>query len=413
MGENEILALIQKINASYERDIQTFNNSKAGYKQNQAKLKQLEGEVNSTVSELEEAKEDANMPEIIRLQQEVQKKRDELKKLQESCLQSTVDFQYDKAEVGKRLDQVKGIPGMEGIIQEITNKKYDEKIKQVEEKAKNPKQNRDNIAKIQVLINERNGNEHAEEISDYLKNMLDAKNDMKKLKSEMKELDDKINACTVDADKQKLEQSKKGMQTKLIASQKQYATYRSEFMKLTKGFKIEFKEAEVDELTDRVNDGIARRKARPNDYDLKKALEKQFEKESKELKMYEDQIAVFKEGKTKTSQTQTKTQGNGKDGGQVEEQEEKLHWWSFRKRFLRWREKAKQKKIGEGEKDPNEGQGQPQPTPSNDKAHNKFVEELQKSAVVDRIVRQQMVDSEIKAAEIEAKYNRDRKEKSR
>ena len=62
------------------------------------------------------------------------------------------------------------------IIQEITNKKYDEKIKQVEEKAKNPKQNRDNIAKIQVLINERNGNEHAEEISDYLKNMLDGKN---------------------------------------------------------------------------------------------------------------------------------------------------------------------------------------------------------------------------------------------
>ena len=58
MGENEILALIQKINASYERDIQTFNNSKAGYKQNQAKLKQLEGEVNSTVSELEEAKEE-------------------------------------------------------------------------------------------------------------------------------------------------------------------------------------------------------------------------------------------------------------------------------------------------------------------------------------------------------------------
>ena len=98
-----------------------------------------------------------------------------MKKLQESCLQSTVDFQYDKAEVGKRLDQVKGIPGMEGIIQEITNKKYDEKIKQVEEKAKNPKQNRDNIAKIQVLINERNGNEHAEEISDYLKNMLEIK----------------------------------------------------------------------------------------------------------------------------------------------------------------------------------------------------------------------------------------------
>lgn len=394
------LAQLQVMEGTYSGLRTSFETAKSDAKTSKTRYDQLSARVEELMAEIDEEDNDTRRQA---LRVELAEKKKELEELDiETSVKKATKDQLKK-HIDQSIEDMKDLPGVREAIQELVSKRYDTEIKKLGKEKEKAEKDKENIDKISELTDEEK-TEKALEISDSFKDMLDARNEMKKAKARITEIDIQLKTETDTARRADLQQEKIDMDANYTSAQTRYQAARIQFITLSKGEDVEFEEAEVDHIVAVVNDGMKRRPNRENDYNLEKVLSKQSKRTEKQVEMLGEQIREYEQGREAIQQEQQR-QGQPAQGGQGSEEQEKLHFWNplhWKKMWTRHKQKLLEAEF-EQEQEQQGGQSGEQQV-DNDKAHKAFVRELQRNATIDSIVNREMRETRDRAADVQRKY---------
>lgn len=393
------LAQIQAIEGTYG-DLKT----RLEIAQNDARLtkasyNRLAGQVESLIEEIDEEEDEITRQN---LRTALDKRRKELEELDtETTVKEATKAQL-KSDIDRSIEDMKELPGVRDAIQELVAKRYDKEIERLGKEQEKEVKDKENLEKITELVDE-DKTDNAQDIRDSFKDMLNARNDMKKVKAEITDLDERIAIATDVATRDSLNQQRADKLTELGGVQAKYQTAKTKFITASKDADVEFEEADVDHLVAVVNDGMKRRDGdNKNNYSLDEVLQKQLSKTGKNIELLGAQKAEYEKGKPNIAQEQTQQQGQPSEGGpNNEEQETKFNWrHPFHSIRVMW-ERNQIKRLEAYNQQPSEQQQQ---QPDNKKAHKAFVKELQRNATIDAIVNREMRETRDRAADIKRSF---------
>lgn len=402
--QQETLAKLSVIAGTYAGLKAGYESARLDTRTSKAKYDRLSGEVEDLIAEIEEEVDDANRQA---LRVELSKKKKELEELEtETAVKQASKSQF-KTSIDQSIEEMKELPGVRQAIQELVAKKYDKEIKRLGKEKENEVKDKENLEKITELTDE-DKTENAQEISDNFKDMLDARNEMKKAKAKVEEIDRKLPTETDPAEIARLNQQKIDLNTSYSNAQAKYQTARTQFIALSKGADVDFEEADVDHIVAVINDNMKRRASRPNDYNLEKVLQKQLAKTSKNIESLDGQKAEYEQGKSNLELQQEFEKGQSGEGVPSSgEQQEKLHFWNplhWKKMWARHKQRIFALAEGYEQGQEQQEQQQEQQQPDNDKAHKAFVRELQRNATIENIVNREMRETRDRAADVQRSF---------
>lgn len=398
------IAQLQAIEGTYSGLRTSFETAKADTRASKAQYNRLSAEVEELISEIEEEENEAQRQA---LRAELASKKKDLEELGIQTSVTKAKKDQLKKNIDQSIEEMKELPGVREAIQEIVEKRYDTEIKRLEREEKGQTEDKENMKKIQDLTDE-SKTDNAQEISDNFKDMLDARNEIKKAEAKINEVEIKL-ATETDATKiNNLNQQKADATAAKTTAKTKYQTAKTKFIALSKDADVEFEDRDVDHIVAVVNDGMKRRRNRENDYDLEKVLKKQIAKNDKSIQSLQAQKAEYIQGKAAIHQEREgASQEQGAPQDKIEQavqerqqslqEQEKLHWWNFIKKHRRKKEIEQYREdLLKQEPTPEE---QARQQAENDRAHKAFVKELQQNATIDSIVNREMRETRDRAAD--------------
>lgn len=351
------------------------------------------------VGKLNLAKNIGNSDDEKNAEQEIEKIDNELKQTENEASKKKEELEAIKEKINSRIKDIKDNPEMKKHLDEVMSKKYERKISKLEKEKEETVEKKNRLTDLKQLV----ADHHT--LSNNLKGILSATNEVKKLKEELAGMSQQVGNLVTYTDPTRANEI---INTLLPAENDKLSTNKNNLMAYISKNGLNITEKDIDDLADKgfTVDG-------KGNIDLDATMNKNISSLNRQIKGYDKSIKNHQIALENIDNRRKDEISNTRPDPittfapeQINFQEPTTHerpkWYQFVQRFKNWNERRKQQRLPE----PKQQQiiTEPpvtEPTITETKVENKFKNSL-KYEIVNDIVEQDEKE-DLKQAKREAK----------